>query len=399
MAADDGADGRADPAADQRADQRAEHGGDDALRFDDDPGSGRETRIALGVVGVLVLWMASGFVFGSGDDASDGAAAEPRPTAVSVRASTAESVPLVFVAEGQTQPDRIARLRAELTATVAEILVERGDDVAAGALIARLVDDDRSAELRRAEEEVARAERELENAEALVARGAATRDRAVDARAALASAEAQRAAARLALADAEIRAPFAGRVDALDIEVGEIAQAGAEVGVIVDTRPLAVVFRVPQQAYADLQVGAVADVAVITGETRQGVVTFIGANADAATRTFLAEVSIGNADGAIPAGVSAEVSIVTGAIEAHQVSPAILSLDAAGALGVKAVDDADRVVFHPVRVVRAGEEGVWVAGLPSAARIVTTGQGFVRAGDQVDAQLEPADAAAAGDGA
>jgi multidrug efflux system membrane fusion protein len=49
------------------------------------------------------------------------------------------------------------------------------------------------------------------------------------------------------------------------------------------------------------------------------------------------------------------------------------------------------VRFHPVEIVRAEIQGVWVRGLPDTARIITIGQGFVRAGEQVTSR--PADAA------
>ena len=41
------------------------------------------------------------------------------------------------------------------------------------------------------------------------------------------------------------------------------------------------------------------------------------------------------------------------------------------------------MVFYPADVVRAQADAVWVAGLPEEVRVITVGQGFVRAGDQV----------------
>ena len=66
----------------------------------------------------------------------------------------------------------------------------------------------------------------------------------------------------------------------------------------------------------------------ITGEERAGVVTFVGTSAASETRTFLAEIEVENEDGAIPAGISAEVIIPTGEVTAHFLSPSIVSLNA-----------------------------------------------------------------------
>jgi multidrug efflux system membrane fusion protein len=69
---------------------------------------------------------------------------------------------------------------------------------------------------------------------------------------------------------------------------------------------------------------------------------------------------------------------------AHRISPALLALDEQGNLGVKLVDDENRVVFHPVAM--AGDEGgtLWVEGLPDPATVITVGQEFVRPGQRVD---------------
>ena len=49
---------------------------------------------------------------------------------------------------------------------------------------------------------------------------------------------------------------------------------------------------------------------------------------------------------------------------AHFVSPSVVSLDPGGRLGVKTVDDENVVQFHPIEIVRAEIDGIWVTGLP-----------------------------------
>lgn len=129
--------------------------------------------------------------------------------------------------------------------------------------------------------------------------------------------------------------------------------------------------------------GQRAEVSFITGQTREGGVVFVGAAADPETRTVEAEVEVPNDDRAIPAGISAQVRLPTGEARAHFVSPAVLSLDVSGTLGVKTVTEAGRVAFQAAEIVRAQTDGVWITGLPDTARIVTVGQGFVSAGEEV----------------
>ena len=354
------------------------------LSFQDDKGASRATWIAGALVVAIVGWMGSGYILPSGDeDATE--VSEPRvaAVAVAVEQSSVEPVTLYFQAEGQAQPDRDTSIRAEASGDVAEVLVSKGEDVPEGAVIARLATTRAEADLSRAREELARAQREFDNALELLERGVATADRVSEARADLAYAEAAMAGAEESRESLEIIAPFAGRVETLTLDPGEFVQAGAEVGRIVDNRPLTVAIQVPQQALNRIENGQTATINFITGEEREGTVSFVGTSANAETRTFLAEIAVPNEDGAIPAGISAEIRIPTGEAQAHFVRPSTVSLSPEGRLGVKTVDAEDRVVFTPIEIVRAEIDGIWVTGLPDTARIITVGQGFVNAGEIV----------------
>jgi multidrug efflux system membrane fusion protein len=353
------------------------------LSFADDKGAARSTWIAAALVVAIVGWMGSGLFLPAPEPPAAGEEARIAPVAVAVEESRAEPVTLFFQAEGQAQPDRDTVIRAETSGDVAEVLVDKGQEVDEGAVIARLSTTRAEADLTRAREELARARREFDNASELLDRGVATADRVSQARATLAAAEAAVTAAEEAIDAARVTAPFAGRIETLSLDPGEFVQAGAEVGRIVDNRPLTVAIQVPQQALRRLENGQPATVSFITGEEREGEVSFVGTSAAAETRTFLAEISVPNADGAIPAGISAEIRIPTGTAEAHFVQPSTVSLSPEGLLGVKTVDEADMVAFHGIEIVRAEINGIWVTGLPETARIITVGQGFVNAGEVV----------------
>ena len=360
------------------------------LDFTNERGATRSTWIALALVIAIIGWMGSSFVFPAQD------VDETYPiftdkislVAVAVSPSTAENVTKFFSAEGQALPDRETSIRAETTGSIREVLVSKGDTVMAGDIIARFDIVQNEADLNRAQEELVRAQREFDNAEALVGRGVATNDRLSQARATLASAQASVTSAQKAFENSEITAAFGGRVEALDVNTGEFVAAGSEIGRIVDNTPLTVTIQVPQQSLRNIVAGAKADVTFITGEELTGTVDFVGTSADAATRTFLAEITVENDDGAVPAGVSAQIRIPIGDTTAHFLSPAILSLGTDGTLGVKTVDADNKVVFTAVTIERAQTDGVWVSGLPDAVDIITIGQGYVNNGETVDPKSE-----------
>lgn len=364
----------------------ASGGRDDApgrLTFSDDTGARRSTWIAGFLVLAIVAWMGSGFIFPSGDDDQPAMREDPAPVSVAVAASQAETVTQFYQAEGQALPDRDTMLRAETSGDILEVLVSKGEDVEQGAVIARFDPTGNAADINRATEELARAQREFDNAQQLLERGVATADRVAQARAALASAEAALTAAEEGAKALTITAPFAGRIETLDLDEGEFVSLGAEVGRLVDITPLTVAIQVPQQSLMRIEEGQTATVRFITGEERDGTVAFVGTSAASETRTFLAEVEVANEDGAIPAGISAEVVIPTGEATAHFLSPSVVSLAENGELGVKTVNGENTVEFYPIEVVRAQIEGIWVTGLPETADVITVGQGFVSEGETV----------------
>ena len=353
------------------------------LTFTSDKGASRSTWFAGVLVILIVGWMGSGFILPSENNDPVSVREETKLVAVAVTTSTAETVTQFYQAEGQALPDRETMMRSETSGDVAEVLVAKGQDVEAGAIIARFDPTANLADANRATQELARAQREFDNAEALFDRGLATADRVSQARATLAGAQSELADVQQSADALTILAPFAGRVETLDIDEGEFVSAGMEVGRLVDITPLTVAIQVPQQSLNRLSVGQPATVRFITGEERQGTVTFVGTSAASETRTFLAEIEVNNDDRAIPAGISAEVIIPTGETIAHFLSASIVSLNTEGTLGVKTVDANNVVAFYPIQVVKAQIDGIWVTGLPDTVDVITVGQGYVNENETV----------------
>lgn len=360
------------------------------LSFDNDKGASRATWIAVVLLLLIIGWMGSGFIFPSEKEETKVERTVLAPVSVAVDPSTADVVVQTYQAEGQALPDRDTILRARTSGDISEVLIEKGEAVKSGDVIARFVSSENEADLKQATEELVRAQRELDNAQQLLERGVATTDRLVNARSDLASAEARLTAVQRAAENLTITAPFGGRLETLDLDVGEYVAAGTEVGRLVDNTPLTVAIQVPQQTLTRIKTDQVATVRFITGEVREGVVAFVGTSASAETRTFLAEIKVANEDGAIPAGISAEISIPTGETKAHFLSPSIVSLNETGTLGVKTVSDDNTVKFYPIEVVRAQIDGIWVTGLPEKVDVITVGQGFVNEGETVNPLPEEA---------
>ena len=342
--------------------------------------------ITILIVGALVAWMASGIV-GGRQTPEIGGAEQPkaeRPlTQVQVRDMTAEEVTRFVELQGQAEVERVATVRAETAGRVVELPGERGKRIEAGAEIAILSMNDRQARLEEAKALVEQRKSEFAAARQLGEKGFQAQNRVKEARAALAAAQARLAAIREEISDVRIVAPFSGVLETRPVEVGDYLSVGDEVATVVDDDPLKITAHVPQQKVNRIEEGASADIEFITGQTATGTVTLIASVAAETTRTYRIEVEVENAARAFRPGMSATLRIPTEVVQAQFVSPAIFSLDSEGRLGVKTVNADNEVVFHPVEPIQAAPDGVWVAGLPETARIITVGQGFVRAGETV----------------
>ena len=132
------------------------------------------------------------------------------------------------------------------------------------------------------------------------------------------------------------------------------------------------------------------------GRTAPGHIRFVATQADEATRTFRVELEVRQPRGPA-AGRDERQDRRARARRSWRigVSAAILVLADDGEIGIKAVDADGTVRFYPARIAKADTDAVWLAGLPEQLRVITTGQGFVAAGEQVGVEVVPREPEAA----
>ena len=310
-----------------------------------------------------------------------------------VRVAEIRSRPVsrTVVLNGRTEPARAVTLRAEIEGRIVAIGAERGARLAEGDEVVRI--DPRALNARRREALALVKQREIEfdASKKLTAQNFQTQSALAAAEANLESARAAVARVEIDIANTRLRAPFAGRLDQRMVEIGDYVNEGNPIGRILEEDPIVVAGHVIQQERHHVEVGAPGQARLITGETVEGRVRYVASESDETTRTFRIELEVANPDGALVSGISAEIRLPLAATAAHRVSPALLALDDHGRLGVKGVNDAGVVEFHRAEILRAEAGGVWVVGLPDPIRVITVGQGFVRAGQKVSAVPEAPD--------
>jgi RND family efflux transporter MFP subunit len=242
------------------------------------------------------------------------------------------------VATGTTEPAREANLGPQMTARIAKILVKEGDLVKAGAVLVQL--DGMEAALRvqqtaanaastRSQYELAQSE--YDRLAPLAAKGTVTPQqlqRLAGQRDALRAAS---DAARVAEADAErnvtntaVRAPFAGIVSKVHMDVGEIAtmMPPSVILRLVDLSSVDVRVRVHERELARVAIGDAVDAQFpSSGQSARGVVTFISPEIDPRTRNAEVVTRIPNPNGALRAGMFAELEIKPKGVQQSLIIP------------------------------------------------------------------------------
>jgi membrane fusion protein, multidrug efflux system len=351
------------------------------------PGKFRPWLIA-GILLILAAWIASGVLTRDMPPEQRGTEPVERKITVAVRLSKAEPVDRLLVLHGDLQPEQVVIVRAETSGQIEGWEVNRGAAVSAGDLLATIELGERRSRRQQVRARLQVAEHQLRATRQLVKEGYEPEIQLNSAMADLEAVQADLDAIEEEINRTRIRAPIPGRVDQRIAERGDFVATGGEVAQIVNNDPLRAMVRVPQHHIELVQVGQPARIRAMRHGEASGKITFVSILADPATRTFLVEVEVPNPDYRLPAGTSAEVEILTDKTPAHMISPAIIGLDDEGRVGVKSVDQGNRVRFHVIEVVRAERRGLWVSGLPETVKIITVGQGFVRVGEEVRVRFE-----------
>ena len=342
-------------------------------------GKYRRSLIVFAVLLLVILWLASG----PGREVSTDQASATQPMTVVTVASEARPVNRRLVLQGDLEPSQTVGLRARTGGRIEALPVAQGREVTADTIIARIAMDDRHARLRRAEAQLKRSESDYQATKKMVEQGHQSRLQLEAAEAALEAARAELETVQLDIDNTRMRTPMAGILDTLHVEAGDYIAVGERVADIIENNPLTAVVNIPQQHVQQLKKGMEATVHFAGGEPRQGSIEYIASRADTGTRTFRTEITVDNPQRQLPSGISVRVEIATEEVRAHRVSPALISLDDRGELVVKSVDDRQRVRQHPVIIVRAEADHVWISGLPEQLRLITVGHGFVNAGEEV----------------
>jgi RND family efflux transporter MFP subunit len=219
-------------------------------------------------------------------------------------------------ATGQTEASHRATVAAPGAGRISSIVVEDGDRVSGGQVVARLDAREALLAVRQAEAGLAEADaryREMTLFDDRIEDPGVRRERAKAARArsGLDRAEVAVSRARLDLGNTALAAPFAGRIANVLVGPGEVVAAGEDLLTVVDLSPILVEVQIVESELRWLREGGRAEVRLpaLPDMVLGGRIRSINPVVDPATRAARVTVILANPEGRILPGMFADVKL------------------------------------------------------------------------------------------
>ena len=189
---------------------------------------------------------------------------------------------------------------------------------------------------------------------------------------------------KIDIENTEISSPFTGVINNSYVEIGNYVQPGNVLFSVVDLNPIKIQGYLSESDINKVKIGTKATVNNSNLIEKIGEITFISPTAETSTRTFEITIEANNDDLLFKSGITASIAIKGSTIQAHKIPPSILTLQDDGSVGIKAIDENNKVVFYPIKKEIDTIDGMWVSGLPNELRIIITGQEYITVGQIVE---------------
>lgn len=395
------------------------------------PPKRRGLVVALGVAALVALFLAGYLPRHQAQtslEASTAASAVAAPRVDAIHPRVQNNVRTLTL-PGSLQALEATAVYARATGYVHRWLVDIGDPVTQGQLLAQIDTPDLDQQLQQARETLGQTKASLEQAVANERYAAVTARRyqalaeqhfvsqqdvdqtQAQANVGLANVHAAQSAVAAQTASvhqleqlkafARVTAPFAGTITERNIERGTLVTPGSASGkplyMIAISNPLRLFVKVPQSVASGIVVGAAVKVRArqFPGRDFAGKVTRTAGALDAATRTLTVEAQVANDKGELLPGSYADVTFPAPLAHGVTVIPAsALVVDAQG-VRVATVDANSKAHFVPVQIGRdQGQEVEIVDGLTGNENVIAAPAGNIVEGTLVTLNPPAATAAA-----
>ena len=349
----------------------------------------------------------------AGEQASAAAAKDAPLPAVAVVRAEVGSVESAIELSGNLAPEKRVDIRSKLPGTLDNVLVQLGDSVTEGQVLATLDGREIEAQVDAAVAAVAvaragvdaadatfqNAGQEVERARSLFEKGAIPKQRLEGAemqwraakaqgdlgRANVAQAEAALRRAREVQRDVVLRAPIAGLIVVRNFDAGSLVGPGGDpVVAIADLRALKLEAGVSELEAGRLKPGAAARVSIASrpGETFEGRVAAVAPEVDSRNRHFRVEIKVANASKAMLSGMYATARIPS-ATAKGAIVPREAVFDRSGGRAVYRVQGETVAIVPVTEGLNDGKRVVLTSGVQGGDTIIADARREVAEGARV----------------
>lgn len=362
-----------------------------------------DKRVKYGLIGFVILVALISFqIYNKMSEAKQKAnnAAKGRNLSVETTFPKRGAIKPVVKLSGSLDPVWQADVAAKVAGRVEQVHAEVGSQVTRGQVLAVLESNELEASANSARGSVYDARAALASAETTLARnkklyasGAVSKQDLDNAQFArdmaagkLSAAEGTYASAASRVEGTAVVAPQSGKVVKRYFQEGYYATAGNPLFNIADTSSLVLKINIPEGQIANVHTGLTCKVEIpsLNNKVVTGTITKLADVADLPARTFAAEVTVDNSDGALKGGLFANVYLSTAARDNVLTIPQSAIIMREDQRTVYVVDDKGMVGR---KVLDTGYIGDGIAevisGITEKDRVIVSGQNRVREGNTV----------------
>jgi len=362
-------------------------------------------KTTLGFIAGAAACIALAWYFSHQGSVSAPGARGPAPVLVNVVAPQRQDVPVVLSANGSVAPVSSVELHAQMTSTISQVHIREGQFVKAGQLMLTLDGRSERAAIDKARAQVVRDRAALLDVERqhrrglellaqnFIAQGAVdTLSSQVDAARALLGAD--QAALRSAQVDAsyaQLRAPLSGRVGAINVYPGSLAQPAMALTTITQLDPINVAFTLPESNLSALLASYKAGPVAVTvdsalagaAQTIIGTLSFIDNTVDPVAGVIRVKASFDNQDTRLWPGQYVNARLTLSTLKDALVIPQNAIIDNTLGTFVYVMDASNTARTQNVKRLHAFGLNAAVSGLKGDEKVIVEGRQSLRPGARV----------------
>jgi membrane fusion protein (multidrug efflux system) len=324
------------------------------------------------VVGVLLLAACQSEQHQEAEDGEEESPPIPVETGLPTRGDVYAMYTGTAPIEAYAEADVIAKVGGEIR----ELLVEEGDDVVKGQILARLDGDRLRLELNESRANLRKLQRDYERNVDLKSKGLISEGDFEKIKFEMEALEASFNLASLELDYTQIRAPIDGVIAERYVKLGNTVNIGEPTFRVTGLDPLVAYLHVPEREYRHIDAGQPVGIQIdaLSGDPIVASVSRVGPIVDPQTGTFKITIEIFDAERRIKPGMFGRISVVYDVHENALQIPRSALVEETGTLSVFVVEEG--VAMRKTVTTGYGNKGMIeiTSGIKDGEQVVTVGQ-------------------------